>query len=106
MNAIQEITALNEILDKHSTVFSAELGCTKGPAVELRVDEKAQPKFHKPRTVPFMLRETELQRLEKEGIISPVKFSKMGCPYCPCHKEGWEHQNMWGFQGYHKQGHK
>ena len=36
---------------------------------------------------PFMLRkrervETELQRLEKEGIISPMKSLKlMGCPY-------------------------
>ena len=62
----------------------------EGPKVELHVDTKVHPKFYKPRTVPFMLRdmvESELLRLEKEGIISPVKFSKWAAPIVPVVKK-------------------
>ena len=90
VNTLQETTALDEILDKHPKVFSADLGCMEGPKVELHIDTKVHPKFYKPRTVPFMLRdmvETELLRLEKEGIISPVKFSKWAAPIVPVVKK-------------------
>ena len=86
VNNLQETTALDEILDKHPKVFSAYLGCMEGPKVETKV----HPKFYKPRTVPFMLRdmvESELLRLEKEGIIAPVKFSKWAAPIVPVVKK-------------------
>ena len=92
VNTLQETgtTALDEILDKHPKIFSADLGCMEGPKVELHIDTKVHPKFYKPRTVPFMLRdmvERELLRLEKEGIISPVKFSKWAAPIVPVVKK-------------------
>ena len=90
VNTLQETTALDEILDKHPKVFSADLGCMEGPKVELHIDTKVHPKFYKPRTVPFMLRdmvESELSRLEKEGIITPVKFSKWAAPIVPVVKK-------------------
>lgn len=62
----------------------------EGPKVELYVDTKVHPKFYKPHTVPFMLRdkvETELLRLEAEGIISPVKFSRWAAPIVPVVKK-------------------
>ena len=51
----------------------------KGQKFKLHVDDSVPPKFHKPLTVPFMLRkkvENELQRLHAEGIVSPVKFAR------------------------------
>ena len=39
---------LKEVLQKHSVVFTEELGCMQGPKVKLHVDANAKPKFHKP----------------------------------------------------------
>ena len=47
-------------------------GLLQGMKVHLNVDEKAPPKFHKARTVPFAYREkveAELQKLESQGHI-------------------------------------
>ena len=71
------------MLDKHCSVFNDELVCMKDMKVMLLIDSTAKPKFFKPCSVPFTLRdkvETELQRLESLGIISPVKFSKWAAP--------------------------
>ena len=87
-NVLEQTTPLEGILDKHSIVFSEEFGCMNGSAVQLQID-KIQPKFFKPRTVPYILKEkveTELQRLEKLGIISPIKFSKWAAPVVPVMK--------------------
>ena len=56
VNTLQETTALDEILDKHPKVFSADLGCMEGPKVELHIDTKVHPKFYKPRTVQWRKR--------------------------------------------------
>ncbi len=72
---------LKEVLDKHDVVFDGSLGCMKD--VTLQVDPKVKPKFLKPRTVPFLLRdrvEKELDRLEQLGIISPVQHSQWVAP--------------------------
>ncbi len=58
----------------------------KGFKVKLHVDPEAKPKFFKARTVPFAMKgmvETELDRLESEGIISPVQFSPWAAPIVP-----------------------
>ena len=39
-------TPLADILDKHSKVFSDELGCMQGLEVHLDADDKVKPKFH------------------------------------------------------------
>jgi hypothetical protein len=70
------------VLDKHQAIFKEDLGCFKGPEVELKV-EKCQPIFHKAKPVPFIQRpkvEAELDRLHRLGIISPVRFSKWAAP--------------------------
>ena len=46
---------------------------------KLTVEEVVQPKFSKPRIVPYAIKpyfEKELERLQKEGIISPVEYSQ------------------------------
>ena len=90
VNTMRNTSGVDEVLDKHSAVFGADLSCMKGQKVKLHVDDSVPPKFHKPRTVPFMLREkveNELQRLHAEGIISPVKFASWAAPIVPVLKK-------------------
>ena len=71
------------MLDKHNEVFKEELGTLKGTTAKIYVDANAQPKFMKARPVPYALKvtvEQELDRLEREGIISPVEFSEWAAP--------------------------
>lgn len=77
---------LKEVLQKHTAAFTDELGCLKGPKVKLHVNANAKPKFHRPRNVPMVLKkkvEDELDRLQKLGIISPVKHSEWAAPIVP-----------------------
>lgn len=58
----------------------------KGVQVKIHVDTAAEPRFYKPRPVPFALRqrvEQELERLQRDGIIEPVKFSEWAAPVVP-----------------------
>ena len=48
--------------------------------------DDTNPKFHKPRIVPFMFQEkveAELNRLRSLGIISPIRFSRWAAPIVP-----------------------
>jgi hypothetical protein len=81
---------LQALLDKYSDVFSDTLGCAKGSTVKLSVNDQAKPKFYRPRTVPYMLREkveAELDRLQEQGVISPVKTSQWAAPIVPVLKK-------------------
>ena len=58
--------------------------------MHLNVDGTVQPKFHKPRKVPFSLKEKvehELEHLQEAGIISPVKYAKWAAPVVPVLKK-------------------
>ena len=53
---------------------------------KLYVDETMQPRYCKPRPVPLALRakvESELDRLQEEGVIRPVEFSEWAAPIVP-----------------------
>ena len=83
-------TQLQAILNRHSEVFKEELGCMKGVTATIVIDPQAQPRFCKPRTVPFALRskvESELSRLERAGVIEPVQFSTWAAPIGPVLKQ-------------------
>ena len=56
VHALEGESALHEVLDKHSSVFTEGLGCLKGTEVKLNVDGNALPKFFKSRTVPLALK--------------------------------------------------
>ena len=74
---------VEDVLDTYAVVFSDQLGCYNGPPVQLKVDVNADPKFYKPRSVPYALKttvEAELQSLQSQGIISPVKHSNLAAP--------------------------
>ncbi|XP_048579360.1 uncharacterized protein K02A2.6 [Nematostella vectensis] len=83
-------TALSDLTEKYQDVFSDELGCLKGYAAQLHVRDGATPVHQKHRTVPFAIRhqvETELENLEKQGIISPIPNSEWATPVVPVVKK-------------------
>ena len=82
---------LQQVLQKHSKVFSSELGCLRGTEIKLHIDPQTKPKCHKARAVPYALKglskkglvEKVLEHLQKSGIITPVQFSKWAAPIVP-----------------------
>ena len=77
---------LQRVLEEHKEVFQEELGTLNGMEAKIYVDEKASPLYLKARSVPYALKkavEDELERLEKEGIISSVDFSEWAAPIVP-----------------------
>ena len=67
------------ILDKYPALCKDELGGLRGAQAKIHV----QPNFWKPHTVLYALKpavEKELARLQREGIVEPVKFSEWAAP--------------------------
>lgn len=77
-------------MDKHSDIFQGELGLLTGVQAKIHMDKSAQPHYYKPRPVLYTLQqkeEQEFHRLEREGIIKPVKFSDQAAPNSTCGQE-------------------
>ena len=77
-------------LDNHAEVFKDELGTFRDIRVKLKVTENATPKFCKPRSVPYAIKEAiedEFDRLEEAGIISKVSYSSWAAPIAPVPKK-------------------
>ncbi|XP_041379565.1 uncharacterized protein LOC121392407 [Gigantopelta aegis] len=77
---------LEDVLNRHNVLFKDELGLVQSTQAKLHVDPQSQPKYFRPRPIPYALRgkvEQELERLEKAGIIEPVEFSEWAAPVVP-----------------------
>ena len=90
--AINQVTSqiYKKVLNKYPEVFKDELGTLRGTRAKIHVDPQATPRFFKPRSVPYTLRdrvEKELDRLLSEGIIEPIQFSDWAAPIVPIVKE-------------------
>ena len=86
----QSALTLQDLLERHQTVFSSELGMVRGVTAKLHVDPQAKPKFYRPRSVPYAMREkveAELDRLRQQGIIEPEHFSNWAAPIVPVLKQ-------------------
>ncbi|XP_043916150.1 LOW QUALITY PROTEIN: uncharacterized protein K02A2.6-like [Protopterus annectens] len=82
----QHLLTLQDVLENNEEVFKEELGTWRGPPAKIHVKENATPRFYKSRPVPYAMKkkvETELERLTKQGIIEPVKFSEWAAPIVP-----------------------
>lgn len=80
---------LQEVLGKHTSVFSDKLCILKEVNVKLQTNPDVTPKFFKAHTIPLALKEkveTELERLEGLGIIVPVQHSNWAAPVVPALK--------------------
>nr|XP_046486469.1 uncharacterized protein K02A2.6-like [Neodiprion pinetum] len=82
-----KLEALREkIFEKHANLFSPGIGTFTKGKIKIHLKDNAVPIYHKPRSVPFALKEkieNELDRLTKEKIISPVDVSEWGTPIVP-----------------------
>ena len=91
LNCLDKVNPpLNEVLQRHSSLYNDELGCLQAFDIKLNIDEKIQPKFFKPRSVPFAIKkmvENEIVRLQERGIITPIKFSSWAAPIVPVIKK-------------------
>lgn len=77
---------LEAILAAHSEVFRDQLGTLKGTSAKINVDPTVQPIYCKARSVPYAMKEkvnTELDRLQAEGIIEPVQYADWAAPIVP-----------------------
>ncbi len=72
-------------------MFSDGLGCISKFKAKLNIQPDFQPKFRRPRSVPFATEDAvglELNHLETEGIIEKVNHSDWATPIVPVPKEG------------------
>lgn len=81
---------LQKLIEEYDELFSEEIGEIKEYQAVFKLKEDAVPVFLKPRPVPFALKaqvEAEIDRLEKEGILEKVTYSKWGTPIVPVMKQ-------------------
>ena len=79
-------SAIQSLLEKHSSLFREDLGTLKGSKAKIHVPSNVQPRFFKQRPLPFKYKdkvEKELECLENAGVISPVQFSEWAAPIVP-----------------------
>ena len=79
-NVDSRVAALQE---QYQEVFSESLGTITPFQAKLSVMPEAQPKFFKPRSVPYALRErveSELDRLEQDGVLEKTHYSDWASP--------------------------
>ena len=73
-------------LEPYKDLFTTGLGKLDGVTAKLYVDETVQPRYCKPHPVPLAMRakvESELDRLQEEGVIRTVEFSEWAAPIVP-----------------------
>jgi hypothetical protein len=77
---------LEKIFNDYNDLFTDTLGAVPEFQVSLKMKGDVQPIFIKPRTIPYALRdrvENEIDRLEAEGIIERIEYSRWGTPVVP-----------------------
>ena len=78
--------SLDRVLQEYSEVFKDELGTFQGCTAKIHIDASVPPVFCRPRSLPYAMRdkvEQALDKLEKEGVISPVELSEWAAPIVP-----------------------
>ena len=73
-------------------MLTDELGTLQGSKACIYIDPSIPPKFCKARSLPYAMKAKveqflELQKLEAQGIILPVKYSKWDAPIVPVLKQ-------------------
>ena len=83
--------ALQDVMNVNNKIFKPELGHCVTVKATLILQEEANPKFCKPRKLPFALKPVvgdELDRLENQGVITKVSHSEWATPIVVVRKPG------------------
>nr|XP_037276591.1 uncharacterized protein K02A2.6-like [Rhipicephalus microplus] len=90
---VNVVKSTEDLVSQYHEVFSEQLGTFHGVTASISVQKGAKPRFVKARPIPFALRDRvfeELQRMERESVIKPVKTSQWAAPIVPVLKrDGW-----------------
>ena len=84
--AFSRQSQVDALLKEYNDVFQVGLGSMSHFKACLHVKEGSMPVFHRPRPVPFAIREAierELERLENDGIVERVDTSEWATPIVP-----------------------
>ena len=74
---------VESLIQRYSDLFRNDLGKMRHFKATLKLLPDVQPKFHRPRPVPFALKEAverELDRLEEAGVIEKVTHCEWAAP--------------------------
>jgi hypothetical protein len=74
---------VDSILSQHAALFDDGLGTIHAHKASFLVKPDANPKFFKPRPVPFAIREAvgaQLNKLEEDGVLEKVTHSSWAAP--------------------------
>ena len=77
------LKSLHVLMQQHQQLFAKGLGTVEPYRVSLQVREGANPRFFKPRPVPFAIRDAigrELDSLEEQGILRKLSTSDWAAP--------------------------
>ena len=90
VNRVEAISgALDKLLEENQDLFESEVGTLEGYTAYLEVQGNATPRFHKPRSVPYALREAiekKLDRIEVNRVLERVNTSRWAAPIVPMPK--------------------
>ena len=80
---MQDSSQLEDLLQEFDELFQDGLGTIENFIAKLTLKRDTQPKFFRPRPIPFALKEAveqELDRLEADNIIEKVSHSDWAAP--------------------------
>lgn len=84
-----ENNRLNKLLTEYNEIFDEVPGRFKYEQVHLKLNEDTQPIYVKPRTIPYSMKQkvdNELERLQRNGIITLVDTNPWATPIVPVTK--------------------
>ncbi|XP_037568287.1 uncharacterized protein K02A2.6-like [Dermacentor silvarum] len=87
---VHSVDDVKDLISRFPDVFSEGLDNFAGVKAKIKVPEDVKPRFFRPRPVPFALQEMvaqELQRLQREGILRPVRTAEWAAPFVPVLKK-------------------
>lgn len=80
--------SVSTICNDYKDVFKEELEADKGPSVNILVNNEIELIFLKARRGLYAIRPNlDLEKLEKEGLLTPVRYFKWATPIVPVRKK-------------------
>ncbi|UYV62025.1 K02A2.6-like [Cordylochernes scorpioides] len=75
-----------QITEEFMDVFKEKLGQYRGPPIHIKNKTLGKPTFLRARTLPYAIRpkvEEALRKMEEQGILTPVEFTRFATPIVP-----------------------
>ncbi|XP_037566386.1 uncharacterized protein K02A2.6-like [Dermacentor silvarum] len=83
---VKAVTSVEGLVAEYASVFDDALGAFKGVSAKIIIEDNVKPRFFKARPVPFAMIDRvneELMRMERVGVMRPIKTSEWAAPIVP-----------------------